>query len=104
MAIIMLSLISLSMAAPASPQTNDYYLTRGWGESSLPFAVIYSDYGRTKLQQELAASKLTTTPYTTHTETATKKPEIDKRQKMSTKKNNGLTQLFVSKGWGPMGK
>lgn len=81
-----------STTATKSPTSKDYYLTRAWGESSIPFTVIYSNYARSKLQQKL-----------TSTTTTTVSPTQQIRRKNGTKKPSQLHTLFVSNGWGPIG-
>lgn len=76
-----------------SPTSKDYYLTRAWGESSIPFTVIYSNYARSKVQQKS----------TTNTSTTPVPPTQQIRKKNGTKKSSQLPTLFVSNGWGPLG-
>lgn len=75
--------------AATAKSSKDYYLTRAWGESSMPYTVIYSNYGRSKLQQKLIST------------TTTVAPTRQNRRKNTTKKPSQLTNLFVSNGWGP---
>lgn len=85
--------IEMAPTGPAKSSTSkDYYLTRAWGESSIPFTVIYSNYARSKLQQ-----KSTTTTSTTMA------PTPQHRRKNATKKPHQIPTLFVSNGWGPLG-
>ncbi|KAJ6645735.1 hypothetical protein Bhyg_00944 [Pseudolycoriella hygida] len=78
--------INTAPSGPVKSTSKDYYLTRAWGESSIPFTVIYSNYARSKVQQ-----KTTTTTAPIH------------RRKNATKKLSPLPNLFVSNGWGPLG-
>lgn len=94
---LVLMCLHSSMAGPIEPMTTqqkEYYMTRGWGEASLPFSVVYSNYGRTKLQQKPTATVASNT----------KKPPTRKVQSKPVKKDYGMSQLFMSRGWGPSGK
>lgn len=93
--ILQLTIGNIEAIPIESASKKDYYMTRGWGEPSLPFSVIYSNYGRTKLQQELANRSTTTSSTTVPT---------PRKYSNAKTKTYGLTQIFASKGWGPMGK
>lgn len=93
---VIMASVNRIKTAPAglakSSTSKDYYLTRAWGESSIPFTVIYSNYARSKLQQK-----------STSTTSTTVAPTPQNRRKNATKKASQLPNLFVSNGWGPLG-
>lgn len=98
--VIMTNVNRIEMA-PTKITSKDNYLTRAWGESSVPFTVIYSNYARTHQKNESTNTKTTTT-----TTTTSKPPIPQNRQKKTTtttKRPTQLSNLFVSNGWGPLG-
>lgn len=86
----------------------DMFISRGWGAGGMPFSVLYmnSSFSSSKAPALEASVK--------QQQTVPKKPQNNKtfpqirksaRQKTKTRSPNSvIPQLFLSYGWGPMGK
>lgn len=102
LAVIMMHVHRIDMA-PAKPSASkELYLSRAWGESTLPFTVIYSsDSARKKNQKKSEIPSTSTT--TTTTAAPTKRNRRRQKTTTTTKRPSQYSNLFVSNGWGPLG-
>lgn len=73
------------------------FLSRGWGAGGMPFGVLYMNPAYSKnLIDEPEPQQKTTTTY---------KNNLTRQQKNTLRKSHlVIPQLFVSYGWGPLGK
>lgn len=77
----------------------DLFVSRGWAAGGMPFSVLYMSPHSSK------------TPHLSQTATRVKEPAEDKNQirkplkpRVFSKSRSVIPQLFVSYGWGPLGK
>lgn len=110
---IVLLLISTSIApvTEAWPIDSDMpnevdsrnFLARNWGDSSLPFSISYSDYGRKMYQAQTSTTTHRPKSKSSRRAQRSKIRSAASHAPRSTEKPNSMAMplIFTSSGWGP---